>query len=59
MEVKAKEKYMRDLGDKDREMFSYLDGNLQKNETLQYIRNNLKKLRNLTDSQSHKAWLNR
>ena len=45
MEVKAKEKYMRDLESKDRELFSYLMSISQKNETLQYIRNNLRKIR--------------
>jgi len=45
MEVKAKEKYMRDLEIKDREVFSYLMSISQKNETLQYIRNTLRKIR--------------
>lgn len=49
MEVKAKEKYMRDLETRDREMFSYLMAISQKNETLQYIRNNLKRLTRSSD----------
>lgn len=43
-ELKAREKYMRDLESKDRELFSYLMTISHINETLQYIRKNLKKL---------------
>lgn len=47
MEVRAKEKYLRDIESKDRELFSYLMSISQKNETLQYIRNNLRKMKSL------------
>lgn len=45
VEVRAKEKYMRDLESKDRELFGFLMSVSQKNETLQYVRNNLRKLK--------------
>lgn len=53
-EVMAKEKYMLDLEIKDRELFSFLMSISQKNETLQYVKNNLRKLSFPNESQSKK-----
>lgn len=50
-EVMAKQKYMRDLESKDRELVSYLMAISQKNETLQYTRKQIQLLMNSLNEQ--------
>jgi PAS domain S-box-containing protein len=49
-DLRARQKYLRDIESKDRELFSYLMTISHISETLQYIKNNLKRIGNTRDS---------